>query len=268
MEDGDRDGRQEAEESSEEEAVILYSFWKYKKDAGSKKVGSWKFEVGEEVFVILYSDRDTGRGHVESFDASADRASVDFKYRIRYLTDQQYDVRVSRLLPVIQGQRIVVCSETQDFRYLCRTQVRKGDSVIEIGCSYGKGTKILAEQAGGSCVVGTDLSAEALKAAKEESKVSNLLRLDVVSCSAEEKVERLNYLNSLLPQPARVLFLDIGGNRSAEDVVQLVPFLWKVVKPHQIIIKNRELFSNLAKTCSDSMSAIEEVRTKIFATGS
>ena len=244
--------------------MTLYSFWKYKKDAGSKRIGSWRFEVGEEVFVILYSDRDTGRGHVESFDESGDRSSADFKYRIRYLTDQRYDVRVSRLLPVVQGPRIVVCSETQDFRYLCRTQVSRGDSVIEIGCSYGKGTKILAEQAGDSCVVGTDLSTEALEAAKKECNVANLLRLDVVSCTAEEKVERLNFLNSLLPQPARVVFLDIGGNRSADDVVQLVPFLRTVIRPHQIIIKNRALFADLANTCSSGMSAIQDVQTTIF----
>ena len=51
--------------------------------------------------------------------------------------------------------------------HLCRTQVGKEDIVVELGCSYGKATKILCEQAGVDRVVGVDLGLEALDACQK-----------------------------------------------------------------------------------------------------
>lgn len=45
-------------------------------------------------------------------------------------------------LQVYTGQpSAILCSDTKSFRKLCRTQVQQGDSVIDIGASYGASTQ-------------------------------------------------------------------------------------------------------------------------------
>lgn len=46
-----------------------------------------------------------------------------------------FDVRVGRIVKVIDRGLLstVVCFSTQDFRYLCRTQVTESDTVLELG---------------------------------------------------------------------------------------------------------------------------------------
>jgi SAM-dependent methyltransferase len=55
----------------------------------------------------------------------------------------------------------IVASSTDDFRRMARSQVARDDSVLEIGCSAGGATIVLAQQA--SSVVGVDVSHELLE---------------------------------------------------------------------------------------------------------
>lgn len=59
---------------------------------------------------------------------------------------------------------MVLCGDTDSFRQLCRTQVGEGDSVVDIGCSFGVSTHICAQS--GAAVVGIDISKDALAHAR------------------------------------------------------------------------------------------------------
>ena len=57
----------------------------------------------------------------------------------------------------------LVCYDTRTFRSLAKTRLVEGkDAVIEIGCSYGKATKIISKAVSGENVVGIDVSKEAI----------------------------------------------------------------------------------------------------------
>jgi 2-polyprenyl-3-methyl-5-hydroxy-6-metoxy-1,4-benzoquinol methylase len=80
-----------------------------------------------------------------------------------------HDVRPARMIKVLQAQvpaigdhtpthLVVVCNDTTDFRRLARSQLNKTDRVIDIGCSYGRGTAVIAEHC--ASVIGIDISEE------------------------------------------------------------------------------------------------------------
>lgn len=99
---------------------------------------------------------------------------------------KEFDVRTARLIHVVDRSAhcVIVCGPTQDFRYLCRTQVSADDTVLEIGCSYGKASRVLAEQlglhaggglplhagGGGDRLICVDISAEGIQASKLYNK--------------------------------------------------------------------------------------------------
>ena len=211
-------------------------------------------ELDEEVYVQLYSQKDTGRGHVIELPDEDVRFKPDCRYKVRFLNGSTHNVRVQRILPVVRGPAIIITAETEDFRHLCRTQVDKGDVVLEIGCSYGKATKILCEQAGETNVVGVDLGLEALESCAKICG-ARFEHVDIVSCSEEETAQRLAELRALLPQmppssPDRrqcrfVVFVDIGGDRMASALQRVIPRIVRAQQPHQIIIKSRELLTSL-----------------------
>jgi hypothetical protein len=214
------------------------------------------FELGEEVFVALRSQKPTGRACIVGLPTEKRG-----RHRVNFIRDgvdhvegggspveEQvgggsgagkcdlfHDVRVGKLFPVVQrtttGNPLVsICAETADFRRLARTQVRRGDRVIELGCSYGAATKILEEQAGPGYIVGVDLGVEALTSARRLCPGSRFEHVDVVSCDETETAERLTWLASLLRAPGdapptledMIVFVDIGGNRALPPLVTLL----------------------------------------------
>ncbi|WIA12335.1 hypothetical protein OEZ85_012388 [Tetradesmus obliquus] len=83
------------------------------------------------------------------------------RYLVHFNTGQIAHVRPERLLPVFQQPKLVlVTAATEDYRRLARSQVSSSDVVLELGCSYGMATNMLAEHA--AAVVGTDNSEEAV----------------------------------------------------------------------------------------------------------
>ena len=64
------------------------------------------------------------------------------------------------LAPPASGPTIVLCSETHEFRSAARAMVRGGDSVLEIGCSFGDTTVELVARA--AAVTAIDCSKECL----------------------------------------------------------------------------------------------------------
>ena len=165
-----------------------------------------------------------------------------------------HDVRVQRLLPVVHGSAIVLTPETEDFRHLCRTQVRPGDIVVELGCSYGKATKVLCEMAGAERVVGVDLGQAALEACRQVCG-ARFEHVDVVGCSEAETAERLAALRALLPEVAApvpgpdaggqqersgrfLVYVDIGGNRDAPALLRVIPRIVRSQRPFQVTRHN------------------------------
>ena len=102
---------------------------------------------------IRKSDKATGRARsMQALEGDRYRVVYD-EHRRGAAEDGQnktFDVRSARIIHVVDRGAccIIVCGPTQDFRYLCRTQVTCEDTVLEIGCSYGKASKVLAEQLG------------------------------------------------------------------------------------------------------------------------
>ncbi|WIA32469.1 hypothetical protein OEZ86_003289 [Tetradesmus obliquus] len=80
--------------------------------------------------------------------------------------EQEAHVRPERLLPVFQQPKLIlVTAATEDYRRLARSQVSSSDVVLELGCSYGMATNMLAEHA--AAVVGIDNSEEAVAQARK-----------------------------------------------------------------------------------------------------
>eukprot|EP00892_Ulva_mutabilis_P005465 jgi/Ulvmu1/3290/UM153_0002.1 len=68
--------------------------------------------------------------------------SLEGRVLIQYAVGGSAFVRPARFTPVYTGSpSVILCSDTKSFRKLCRTQVRQGDSVIDIGASYGASTQ-------------------------------------------------------------------------------------------------------------------------------
>mgnify|MGYP003322079891 CR=1 FL=1 len=73
-----------------------------------------------------------------------------------------------RVVPLVgrgKARALVLCAESNIFRDLARTQVAPDDRVLEIGCSYGEATAILAATC--PTVLGVDPSRTVLKTAAE-----------------------------------------------------------------------------------------------------
>ena len=146
------------------EEILLFNICLGKQAVANGKELPLTFAVGDEVFVQLYSDKSTGRGRIIGLPDAEVMHKPDCRYMVQFRDGSTHDVRVQRILPVVTQSAIIITPETEDFRHLCRTQVSKGDIVLELGCSYGKATKILCEQAGDDHVIGVDLGQDALLA--------------------------------------------------------------------------------------------------------
>jgi 2-polyprenyl-3-methyl-5-hydroxy-6-metoxy-1,4-benzoquinol methylase len=73
----------------------------------------------------------------------------------------------SSLFQVLSGKnQVIVCGDTDSLRQLCRTQIRHGDTVVDVGCSYGSCSHLCHEQ--GARVVGVDVSKEVIEQAQAD----------------------------------------------------------------------------------------------------
>lgn len=165
-------------------------------------------------------------------------------------------VRPARLTPVLCGgggsasgsasasaatPAAVVCATTDAYRRLARSQVTAADRVLEVGCSAGACTALLARHAGRG-VVGVDNSRELLRAAAarvarcclERGGASDvrLEHCDVLAAPEELKA---------LAAGCGVVFVDIGGNRQLASLVTLLPWLLAELRPRLLVVKSEAL---------------------------
>ena len=151
----------------------------------------------------------------------------------------------------------IVCPYTTEFRQLA-THLPSTALVLEIGCSYGKCTNVIAQQLDKpEQVIGIDTSKEAITAAAAAYPDLKFVKSDALRDPMntilvyKELFERYND-NENLTHDGRELyvFVDIGGNRELESLVALLPWIEKELKPVSIIVKSETLHGTVMEQCN------------------
>jgi hypothetical protein len=186
------------------------------------------FDIGD----ICYVEKKKGRAVVlTELQDGGKNQEVEF-------LDSGKRVRVSpRKLRRVYAQHgvcsIVICEETEEYRRLARTQITSLDAVIEIGCSTGECSAVLANSR--CSLIALDISADIIAHAKVEHPGIHFLCLDAL-----KDWERLVEL-----QPhATSLFIDIGGNRALESLAGLLTKLRWLPKLSLVVLKNRDIYNS------------------------
>lgn len=131
---------------------------------------------------------------------------------------------------------VLLCSETESFRRLARSQVLASDVVLEIGCSYGMATRELAARA--CSVIAVDVNADSLERAAEHCAHHGNVRFEMLDATRE-----LPRLVSVAREAGvSVIFVDINGNRASQAVSALLHGLQERLSPAVTVVKNRELY--------------------------
>jgi SAM-dependent methyltransferase len=79
--------------------------------------------------------------------------------QVSYLSDgSTCHVNPNRMYKVYGGKSVVICFSTQEYRILAQSQPSPEDFVMDIGCSYGHATALLAQKSADA--LGVDISVE------------------------------------------------------------------------------------------------------------
>ncbi len=170
-------------------------------------------------------------------------------------------------VPTSSCRSAFVTYDTNSFRTACSFVEEDRDVVVEIGCSYGKATQLLASRAGSGNVLGVDTSKEALVAAKMRNAEVEFLHCDVLATpntltnkldellankTAGGKTETETETETEKPREL-VVYVDIGGNRELEALAALLPWVASLRKPPRlIVVKSQSLYNNVVELNSNS----------------
>jgi hypothetical protein len=169
--------------------------------------------------------------------------------------------------------------DTATFRALCCSSLHPTDKVVEIGCSYGKATGLIAYALKDPTrVLGLDTSKEAVEAATAKYPQIRFARCDVMANPhiAYDLVQDL-----LKPKEQRVdekerndckdgkidsgeaddlvIFVDIGGNRELDAITNILPWIAAHLPraPRLIVAKSQSLYSNVVSSSSSQSQAYD-----------
>lgn len=123
-----------------------------------------------------------------------------------------------------------VGTSRQQLQLYIYAQVDSSDYVVEIGSSFGVCTHILAQHAGR--VLGIEVSPSLVQESRKRYPGLEFVELDVFNA-----MDRL----AVLAEGCSTLFVDIGGNREAEALVNALPPLLRLLRPGLMVVKSREL---------------------------
>lgn len=133
--------------------------------------------------------------------------------------------------------RISVVSSVRRFRHLARDLTRPTDSVLEIGCSTGETTSVLAAIA--ARVVAVDISPELVERT----------RAAMASCANVEvhKVDARNVPNlyRLIAKPD-LIFIDVGGCAQVDNAAFVLRQCLQAFAPRVFVVRNTELAAILS----------------------
>ena len=128
--------------------------------------------------------------------------------------------------------QIKVVSTAQYFRRLARQLPTAKDIVLEIGCSTGEATRILA--ATGARVLAVDIAAEMIETLQTEMAGTDNVR--VVWLDGRD----IGALVAMIEQPD-LIFLDVGGNALLGNVASVLSQCLKTFMPRMVIVRSSEL---------------------------
>jgi precorrin-6B methylase 2 len=134
---------------------------------------------------------------------------------------------------------VFVVASVDRYRRYARELCGPHDAVLEIGCSSGEATVVMAKRA--ARVVAVDVSVDAVERTKER-----------FAALAHVSVHRIDARNpagvaELLADPTLV-FLDIGGNALLDNVAFLVRQCLRLFAPRALVVRSAELAALSAMT--------------------
>lgn len=215
--------------------------WTFFRETNCKKVGfkydpdaafaGLPYKEGQKVYVDLKSNKLIGC-------AVAIEDQRDGRVLVRYVDGHEKSANVARMSHVLSSPRGIIVPDTIWFRRLAKTQVRGGAKVLEIGCSFGFCSPILGQRAmskpdqpsssnsaenspqgNGStskgAYLGIDISREAIARCQKDHPYLHFEVADVLSDAVwnDEKLDLASF---------DTVFLDIGGNREAAPVAEVM----------------------------------------------
>jgi len=142
--------------------------------------------------------------------------------------------------------RIAVVASATHYRKLAKTEVRRNDRVLEIGCSSGLATAVLART--GATVAAVDCAQEQVDLAISRcGKQPNLTiaRLDG---------RNADLLVGIMPEPT-VIFIDVGGNALLDNVAYMIRLCLRVFSPRLMVVRSIEYAGVTAMI--DSLETLE-----------
>jgi len=141
----------------------------------------------------------------------------------------------ARTVGAAAAAELVVCYSTKDFRHWAR-RCHVDDAcaaIIDVGCSTGVTSAILAKRFPAKNIVGVDISADSIAKARARVPHAEFILLDSVLC--KERVLAL-----MRTRHATHVFVDIGGNRDLHAVVVLVAFLLRGAQGRLTVVAKSE----------------------------
>jgi len=169
----------------------------------------------------------------------------------------QASFRASRLIPCYvkpiksketpneKKSTIIITAKTHHYRQLAASQLCKDDNVLEIGCSNGECSLVIAKY--GNKLVGFDTSSEMITQAKEKInrcsfgsiEKNKMCTFHVIDPFIDPKKA------AQLVQGANVIFIDIGGNRDISSVLRMIEWSRNLFDPNLIVVKSEEMVANI-----------------------
>ena len=169
---------------------------------------------------------------------------------------------------------ILITPDTANYRILAASQVCRGDHVLEIGCSTGECTAILARyvswaddstsssssnKKGSGSIVAFDTgenmintARERIESLEEQQRIVKFHKVDALNdpkgafaaaTSSSSSTETRNDDKSVTKHPD-VIFIDIGGNRELNGVVRMISWVMDAfdeAPPRLVVVKSKEL---------------------------
>jgi Methylase involved in ubiquinone/menaquinone biosynthesis len=167
---------------------------------------------------------------------------------------------------------IVAITETTDqYRLLATSQIQSTDHVLEIGCSNGECSLVIAKYLSKGSLVAFDTSQEMIAQAKD--KISSLqenvvknTRFHVVDPFTEPRRALLlagggghdGVINKPNSEKITVVLIDIGGNRDLESVLKMLAWVNESFSPRLCIVKSKHMVQEIRTDSSCCTNVGEE----------
>mmetsp|Transcript_12044 Transcript_12044/g.14030 ORF Transcript_12044/g.14030 Transcript_12044/m.14030 type:complete len:488 (+) Transcript_12044:226-1689(+) len=129
---------------------------------------------------------------------------------------------------------MIVCATTKDYRFQVQTLLTGNDVVLEIGCSYGKTTALIAHRTNN--VVGVDIEPHLI----EECKIRN--PHIPFHCRDANKIEEWHTevleMSGLPSDHFSVVFIDVAGTIEISLLLPMIEKIERYIRPRCVVVKS------------------------------